>query len=246
VKPGYHVTSAIITDLVEFRVQISTGPFKRDKFMKIKAIIFDVDNTLINTGRISTRAYIETAKQLGLKQVPAREIRKMFGIPSRIIIKKFWPKIDIKKFQRIEHQKILAKKVKEIPGAKQVVKQLYKKYTLGLLSSKTRILMYPHLKQINLSEKFFKFIYSSDDLRYHKPNPKVFSKAFKELNFKRNEILYIGDSIHDFKATKKANLNFIAVLTGTYKKRDFRKIGLKNENVLKSIKYLPQWLEKNG
>lgn len=214
--------------------------------MTIKAIIFDVDNTLINTGKISTRAYIETAKQLKLKQVPAREIRKMFGIPSKIIIKKFWPRTDIKKFQRIEHQKILAKKVKETPGAKQVVKDLYKKYTLGLLSSKTKALMYPHLKQINLSKKFFKFIYSSDDLRYHKPDPRVFSKAFKKLNFKRNEILYIGDSIHDFKAAKKANLNFIAVLTGTYKKRDFKRLGVKSDNVLKSIKLLPQWLEKNG
>ncbi len=212
----------------------------------IKAIIFDVDNTLINAGNISAKAYLSTAKELGLKQVPIRKIKSFFGIPSHIIIKKLWPKIDVKKFQKIKHKKILSKKVKEISGAKNIVKQLYGKYKLGLLSSKTKVLMYPHLRQINLSTKYFQFIHSADDVKFHKPNPKVFSKALNKLKLKRNEILYVGDSIYDFIAAKKAKLNFTAVLTGHYKKKDFLKLSLKNENVLKSIKNLPRWLDKNG
>ncbi len=214
--------------------------------MKIKAIIFDVDNTLIDTGNISARAYLETAKQLNLKHIPTGEIKKLFGIPSHIIIKKFWPKTIIKKFQKIKHKKILARKAKEIPGAKQVIRKLYKKYKLGLLSSKTRTLMYPHLKQINLSTNFFKFIFSSDDVKFYKPDPRVFSKAIKKLKFKKNEILYVGDSIYDCIAAKKAKLNFIAVLTGVYTKNDFQKHRINNRNILKSIKELPQWLDKNG
>ena len=212
----------------------------------IKAIIFDVDNTLINTGNISARAYLSTAKELGLKQVSIKDIKSFFGIPSHVIIKKFWPNMDVKKFQSIKHKKILSKKVKEIPGAKSVIKSLYRKYKIGLLSSKTRALMYPHLKQINLSTKYFRFIYSSDDVKFHKPNPKVFSKAVKRLKLKNNEILYVGDSIYDCIAAKRANLNFIAVLTGVYRKKDFKKRGVKNDNVLKSIKDLPRWLNRNG
>lgn len=214
--------------------------------MKIKAIIFDVDNTLINTGKVSAEAYLSTAKQLGLKKIHAVEIKKMFGIPSHIIIKKFWPKANCKQFQEAKHKKILSKKVRQISGAREVIKELYKNYKLGLLSSKTRVLMYPHLRQIKLSKKYFKFIYSADDLRFYKPDPKVFSKAIKKLKLKRNEILYVGDSIYDCIAAKKAGLNFIAVLTGHYKKKDFQKLGLKSKNILKSIKYLPAWLNKNG
>jgi len=212
----------------------------------IKAIIFDVDNTLIETGEISTRAYIETAKLLNLRKIKAKNIRKLYGIPSHIIIKKLWPKTSVKKFQEIKHKKILSEKVKQIPGAKEVVVQLNKKYKLGLLSSKTRVLMYPHLKQINLSEKFFKFIYSSDDVKHHKPDPRVFSQAIKKLKLKKNEILYVGDSIYDCIAARKAGLNFVAVLTGIYRKKDFRKLRIKSDNILKSIKLLPIWLEKNG
>ncbi|MBI2508266.1 HAD family hydrolase [Candidatus Woesearchaeota archaeon] len=212
----------------------------------IKAIIFDVDNTLIETGEISTRAYIETAKLLNLREIKAENIRKLYGIPSHIIIKKLWPKANVKKFQKIKHKKILSKKIKQIPGAREVVVQLSKKYKLGLLSSKTRALMYPHLKQIGLSTKYFKFIYSSDNVKHHKPDPRVFIKALKKLNLKRNEILYVGDSIYDCIAAKKAKLNFIAVLTGVYKKNDFKKLGIKSDNVLKSVKSLQQWLDKNG
>ncbi|MBS3150928.1 HAD family hydrolase [Candidatus Woesearchaeota archaeon] len=214
--------------------------------MKIKAIIFDVDNTLINTGNISAKAYISTAKELGLKQVSINKIKCLFGIPSHVIIKKFWPETGVKNFQEIKHKKILSKKVKQIPGAKNIIRQLYGKYKLGLLSSKTRVLMYPHLKQIGLSTNYFKFIYSADDVKFHKPNPKVFSKALNKLKLKRNEILYVGDSIYDFIATKKAKLNFTAVLTGHYRKKDFQRLGLKKENILNSINDLPRWLNKNG
>src|SRR3989338_3906714 len=196
----------------------------------IKAIIFDVDNTLIETGEISTRAYIETAKLLNLRKIKAKNIRKLYGIPSHIIIKKLWPKTNVKKFQEIKHKKILSEKVKQIPGAKEVVVQL---------SKKTRVLMYPHLKQINLSEKFFKFIYSSDDVKHHKPDPRVFSQAIKKLKLKKNEILYVGDSIYDCIAARKAVLNFVAVLTVIYMKKDFRKLRIKSDNILKSIKSLP-------
>ncbi len=212
----------------------------------IKAIIFDVDNTLIDAGEISTKAYIETAKQLNLKHIQVKNIKKLYGIPSHIIIKKLWPKADIKKFQQIKHKKILSKKVKQIPGAKNIIGQLYGKYKLGLLSSKTRALMYPHLKQISLSTRFFKFIHSADDVKFHKPNPKVFSKAVKKLKLKNVEILYVGDSIYDFIAAKKAKLNFAAVLTGHHRKKDFQKLGLKKENILNSINDLPRWLDKNG
>jgi len=204
-----------------------------------------VDNTLINTGKISAKAYLSTAKQLGLKKIHVIEIKKMFGIPSHVIIKKFWPKANVKKFQQLKHEKILSKKVRQISGAVEVIKILYKEYKLGLLSSKTRALMYPHLKQIKLSKKYFKFIYSADDLKFYKPDPKVFSRAIKKIKLKRNEILYIGDSIYDYIAAKKAKLNFVAVLTGHYKEKDFQGLGLGSKNILRSIKYLPEWLNKN-
>ena len=209
----------------------------------IKAIILDVDNTIINTGTIFAKAHQQTAKEMGLNVPKLEEIKQYFGVPFIKFCPKLWPESKCKKFLSLSLKKIKSKKVKAIPHAVSTIKLLSKSYPLGLISSKEKILMYPHLSQVKLSVKLFKFIYSCDDLKYSKPDPRVFSKALKKFNFKKNEILYVGDSIYDYIAAKKANLKFVAVLTGFHKRNEFQKLGLKSENILKSIKYLPKWLE---
>jgi len=211
----------------------------------IKAIILDVDDTIINFSKTSVNCYIETAKELKLKPVSKAKIFKFYGTPLKNMVKKFWPKADPKKFETLSIKKIKKLKFKTFKGTKPILKQLSKKYKLGLLSSKVKTLMNLHLKQSNISKKLFIFIQSKDDTIYHKPNPKVFSKPIKKLKLKPSEILYVGDSMYDYIASKKAGLNFVAVLTGHYSKAEFQKHKVKNNNILKSLNSLPNWLEKN-
>ena len=105
--------------------------------------------------------------------------------------------------------------------------------------------MYYQLKQIKLKKSLFKFIYAREDVKYHKPSPLVFLRPLKDLKLKKEDIIYVGDSIFDCIATKKAKIKFVAVLTGHYKKNEFIKKGVKKENILKSIKELPEWLILN-
>jgi HAD superfamily hydrolase (TIGR01549 family) len=211
----------------------------------IKAIIFDVDDTLLRYSEVATLCFQQTALKLKLKKYSLEEIAKCFGTPSKKFIKKLWPSANVENFKRMTYQKILTQKVKPFPGAISIIKKISKKYKLGLLSSKSPILMYPHLKQIHLSKDLFEFIYSSGDVKYHKPDPRVFNKPLNKLKIPPNEILYVGDAIYDAKAAIAAKLNFVAILTGHYSKEDFQKIGLKNTNILKSLNELPKWLKKN-
>ena len=50
----------------------------------------------------------------------------------------------------------------------------------------------------------------------------------------------------DFIAGKRAGFTFVAVTTGYFKSNDFTRAGLKKQNILKSIKYLPSWVKKHG
>lgn len=209
----------------------------------IKAIIFDVDDTIIDFSKHVLPNYQKTAKELNLKFKSKASMARYFGTPLKNMIKAFWPKANKKKFETIALKKIKKRKFKAIKGSVNTIKELHKNYTLALLSSKSKILMYPHLKNVKLNKNLFKFIYSKEDVNHHKPNPKVFNKPLKKLKLKKEEILYVGDSIHDYIAAKKAGLNFVAVLTGSYKKSDFLKHNLNNNNILKSLKDLPKWLE---
>ena len=209
----------------------------------IKAIIFDLDDTIIDFSKIASKCYQETAIELGLKKVSTKIISRYFGTPHDYMIKKLWHYKDVKKFENKVFKKIKSKKFKAFKGALKTIYSLKRNYRLAILSSKSRVIMDPSIKQIKLKRYLFEFIYSKNDLKYHKPDPKVFEVPLRQLKLKKEEVIYVGDSIFDCIASKKAKINFIAVLTGHYKKDEFKKYNIKDNNILKSVNQLPNLLK---
>ncbi|MBI4154620.1 HAD-IA family hydrolase [Candidatus Woesearchaeota archaeon] len=212
----------------------------------IKAIIFDSDDTLIDFSKTAAPCIQKTAAKLKLKVPESDKINKLWGRSLRFIVSYFWGDVYYKKFRR-EYFKIIFKyKFKEINGAKKVLIRLKRKYKLGVISAKPRPLMIKNFKDTKIDIEMFKFMLSADDTRFHKPDARVFSKVIKNLRVKRNEILYVGDALIDFKAADKAGFNFVAVLTGYYKQKDFVQAGLKRQNIIKSVRELPKWVDRYG
>jgi HAD superfamily hydrolase (TIGR01662 family) len=215
----------------------------------IKAIIFDSDDTLIQFSKVAAPCLQKAAKELGLRIPNKKEINKLWSRQWEYLSKKLWPEADNKKLREaaFKYYKKNENKFKEVKGAIKTLNFLRKKYILSVVSAKSGRGLERQFKLAKIPIKNFKFMHSAEDTKFHKPNPRVFDKAIKNFkNLKRNEILYVGDTLLDYKAAKGAKFEFVAVLTGYYKKKDFLKSGLKKENILKSVKYLPKWLEKNG
>ncbi len=212
----------------------------------IKAIILDSDNTLIDFSRIAALCIQKTASRIGLRVPNIEKINKLWGRSIEFIIETLWGKSYIKKFRK-EYLKIVLKyKFKEIKGAKKTIEKLRKKYEIAIISAKPKPLMSKNFKDTKINTKIFKFMLSGDDTKFHKPDPRVFNGALKKLKVNKNEVLYVGDALVDYMAAKKTGFNFVAVLTGNYKRKDFLKFGLKKENILKSVRELPNWTDKNG
>lgn len=202
----------------------------------IKAIILDVDDTLLNFSKYAVKEILEIIKLLNLKPVEIEKINKLWGITIQKIVEKIWGKKHTKKFKRefIRLQK--DKRFPPNPHALQLVRKLKKQYKIGAVTSKPKELARIHLKKAGFDLKNFYFINAAEDTKYNKPDPRVFSKPIKKLKLKPKEIIYIGDSIFDYIAAKKAGLNFIAVTTGSYAKKDFEKKGLKKQFILPSLR----------
>ncbi|MDP1846135.1 MAG: HAD hydrolase-like protein [Candidatus Moranbacteria bacterium] len=94
----------------------------------------------------------------------------------------------------------------------------------------------------------FRFIQTASDLprELHKPNPEVFSRIISILlseGVRREEILYIGDNITDFRAANGAGIYFVGVTSGGLTTRDdFLRIGVSKKHILDSIRNLPKFL----
>ena len=202
----------------------------------IKAIIFDVDDTLLNFSEYATKQVQSITKKLNLKQVNKREINRLWGTTLKNIVTKIWGERYIKKFKK-EFIKIQKKsKFPPQPYSLSLIKKLKKDYVLGLVSSKSKAVLRLHMNLAGFNLKDFLFANAAEDSKYNKPDPRVFSKPIKKLKLKPKEILYMGDSIFDYIAAKRAGLNFIAVTTGSYTKKDFQKKGLKKQFILPSLK----------
>src|SRR3989344_1661749 len=216
----------------------------------IKAIILDVDDTILDYSRNATKIYIEASKNSKVKAPRKNLINKMYGIPWKVSSKKLYPGLNKKKLIRLRNEldylfRINVHRFKLFNGALHSLRELRKCYKLGLISSKPHKIMWMMFNHIHFPKWWFEFIYAAEDLRYDKPDGRAFSKGLKKLNLNKHEVIFVGDSIYDAKTAKHAKIRFVAVLTGHYSKRDFLKFGVKKENILKSVKYLPKWVDKN-
>ncbi len=182
--------------------------------MKYKILLFDLDDTLLDF-RTTEK---ETLKKLfyALGYLFTEEIEREFNkinthlwkeyIDGKIEIqeafyKRFkilFKKIGIEKNERIVekiHKKIFVSENHIIEGAFEVCEKLSKKYDMYVTSNGLKNLQEERLIKSGLS-RFFKKIYTSDELGATKPATRFFEKILKELHvIDTKEILLIGDSL---------------------------------------------------
>jgi phosphoglycolate phosphatase len=215
----------------------------------IKAIIFDVDDTLINTVDSVFEKFKKIAEILNVKEITRDEFINAWGHTTENLVSELWPDLEYKKFKDAYDKFGYKEPYPLFDGAIDALDYVKNKDILmGILTSRRKETLILRAKQAGLDLDYFKFIQTEDDTDIHKPNPKVFEpilEKFNDLGIKNNEILYVGDNLFDAKAALGNNLHFLAVLTGTTKKEEFLKEGVKEENVLNSIKEFKDWFKNS-
>jgi len=207
-----------------------------------KAIIFDFDETLVKAYEVKWKQHQETAKQFYNLNLTEKTIKKYWGMPFEKMIYLMYSKKD-KVENMIENYHSLDEKFvkKPFPDTKKVIKKLFKlNYWLGVLTSMNSESVKKDLEKINIDPNQFKVILGSNDLKFHKPDPRVFDylkKILKKEKINSKEIVYIGDDQKDMEASLGAGIDFIAIPNGLTKPEDFR-----NNNVI-CIKKLSELME---
>jgi phosphoglycolate phosphatase len=209
---------------------------------KIKAIIHDWDDTVTNSFETYSTWYKDFADFYGLRVPELDEVRNQWGQTVPDIIIGVWPEIGDRvneMFKNFVPDKHYFPNITK--GAVAVFESLIKKgFLLGILSSGVgSIVKGTYQKHIDEDFKYHIFVHTQEDtMPYHKPDARVFDKALKELGLlgiKKNEIIYVGDHVFDFKAAENADLGFIAVTTGVNSKNDFIDAGMDKNKILDSF-----------
>jgi phosphoglycolate phosphatase len=102
-----------------------------------------------------------------------------------------------------------------------VIKRLYNHgFKLGIVSTKFRYRIEAILSRENLLDNF-EVIVGGEDISTLKPNPFGLLLAAKKLNLLHSEVIYIGDSTTDAETANRADISFIAVLSGVTPRKAF-------------------------
>ncbi|MCK5177600.1 MAG: TIGR02253 family HAD-type hydrolase [Candidatus Aenigmarchaeota archaeon] len=202
----------------------------------IKAVIFDLDNTLIDFMKFKVACIEEATDAMidaGLNMRKEELVKEVYSIYDQKtyeyravfddIIKKH--NKDKKKNDKILANAIIAYRrtknayLETYPGTRSLLLHLIKKgIKLAIVSDAPRMRAYMRLCSAKLQD-FFDVIVTYDDTKKEKPSPEPFLYALKQLGLKSEECIYIGDNLErDIIGAKK--LGFITVLAkyGTDKK----------------------------
>lgn len=174
-----------------------------------KAIIFDLDNTLIDfmgIKKMSCEAAVSAMIDAGVKLDQNKALKILFGLYDQYgieynkIFQKFLLKINRKIDYKILSKGIVAyRKVSSgflhpYPGVyKTLLKLKEKGLKLAIVSDAPRLKAWTRLCEMNIDD-FFDVVVAFGDTKEKKPSKLPFEKALKELNLKPSEVLMVGDN----------------------------------------------------
>ncbi|MEQ8998360.1 MAG: HAD family hydrolase [Coleofasciculus sp. B1-GNL1-01] len=197
-----------------------------------KAVIFDVDGTLVDSVDLHAQAWVEAFKQFGY-DVPYDKIRHQIGKGSDYIIPVFISQAeferlgeDIANYRKDFYQKNLLSQVRPFEGVRQLFKRLKSDGKQVALASSARTKTLNYYKELLEIEDLVDGATSRDDVEKPKPNPDIFQAALAKLDgVTPQEAIVVGDSPYDAQAACKINLDVIGVLCGGFSAAELKEAG---------------------
>ncbi|MCW4052197.1 MAG: HAD family hydrolase [Candidatus Bathyarchaeota archaeon] len=211
----------------------------------LKAVVFDVDGVLIDSIGIILDAYRKTAEMLGLRIPSEQEVMRLMGGPLMKIVEALWPnanaKLYVKEFRNLFMDKDLM--VPEIEGSVDAVKKIRESgFRIGVVSGKIQFFIEKHLREAGFNINWFEAVGSFEATKKHKPDPDPLLYVIDKLKAKPEEAIYVGDAVFDYECARNAEVEFVAVLTGSLSREELEKLGVRN--IIGSVAELPDLLRQ--
>jgi phosphoglycolate phosphatase-like HAD superfamily hydrolase len=184
-------------------------------------VIFDLDDTLIESFPTYARLHQKVAAELGLP-VPSREALVTYGATWEDTLAALWPGADLAAFIR-RYDEIANDHpypaIAGAPGALAALRALG--HSLWIVTKRSRRRLFDRLAQAQIPTALFDGIFPAEDQPRTKPSPECFTPVWQALGERSPAAVYVGDRHEDRHAAEAAGIGFYAVLTGPEVSRGF-------------------------
>ncbi len=197
-----------------------------------KAVIFDVDGTLVDSVALHAQAWQDAFHDYG-HEVEFKEIREQIDKGGDQLMPVFLSKDELEEVgEKLEKHRgqILKERYLSRSTAFPQVKELFKR----LLADGKRIALASSAKEDEL-EKYKEVAgigdlihteTSPDDAEKSRPHPDTFEAALRKLgDIKPDDVVVVRDTPYDAEAASKAGLRTIGLLCGAWSEKDLKQAG---------------------
>ncbi|HEV2911800.1 MAG TPA: HAD family hydrolase [Pyrinomonadaceae bacterium] len=198
----------------------------------IKAVIFDIDGTLVDSVDLHAQAWKEAFKHFG-KDIPYQQVRRQIGKGGDQLMPVFFSREELEEFgEEMEEYRGKIYKRDYLPRVRAfpMVRELFlkiradgKRIALASSAKEDELSSYKKIARI---EDLVEEETSADDADRSKPHPDIFRAALDQLgDVNASEAVVIGDTPYDAEAAGKLRLRTIGVLCGGFPESELSAAG---------------------
>ena len=213
--------------------------------MTIKAVLLDLDGTIVNTNELILESFDHTLNKL-LGHCPSREeLIKTFGKPLTEVFQEMAPeKADelLAEYQNYQQSVDHSQYIKLCPNVREALDRLKAMgLKIALVTSKRTLGAHQNLTQFDLFS-YFSTLVTYESTEEHKPTGGPAKKALADLGIAPHEAIMVGDSNLDILCGKDAGTYTAAVSYSAFGK-DFL-LSFKPDYYIKDLLELADILAK--
>ena len=188
-----------------------------------KAVLFDVDGTLIDTVDLHAQAWVEALRHFDV-ETTFEDMRLQIGKGGDQLLQGLLPpgRIEdeadkIQSFRSELFKRNYLPQARAFPGVRELFEQIRSRGQRIVLASSGKAEEVEAYKEIAGIADLIDDATSSDDAERSKPFPDIFRAAFNKLGLlSATEAMVVGDTPYDAEAARQAGLASVGVLCGGF------------------------------
>lgn len=194
----------------------------------IRAVLFDVDGTLMNNNGLHVQAWKEAFKPY--KDFDDAELFRYVGMGSDTYIASLAPELDLATREAIRDRKrtlyrVIGAEAAPFPGSKQALTTARAHgLKIALASSANQVEIRRYISELGIAP-LLDAVITASDVAKTKPEPDLFLAALAKLDLPASEAFVVGDTPYDVQAASKAGLPTIGVLSGGFSRETLEGAG---------------------